>query len=146
MKHWQEATRPLTIKKEDSSSGSPQEKHRGWSISAPTGNYYFMIGPFSSIRHISIPTRKYSGKKRLIIDLYFPHVTTTPSINSFIPGLDFFMPYTTITQAINNLSRQPWRLVGKNRHHQCFQVPARLPRFPQHILKRPLLLCSLPHL
>ncbi len=58
----------------------------------------FMIGPFNKppflitcISPIGIATRKYSGKKRLIIDLSSPHGTYTPSINSIIPAPDFSM-------------------------------------------------------
>ncbi|XP_044210305.1 uncharacterized protein LOC122984073 [Thunnus albacares] len=68
----------------------------------------FMIGPFSSppfpihrISPLGITARKYSGKKRLIIDLSSPHSTATPSINSLIPSPDFSMHYSTITHATN---------------------------------------------
>ncbi|XP_027136074.1 uncharacterized protein LOC113746034 [Larimichthys crocea] len=68
----------------------------------------FMIGPFSSppfpsfrISPIGIATRKYSGKKRLIIDLSSPHGSTVPSINSLIPSPDFSMQYSTINHAIS---------------------------------------------
>ncbi|XP_029904174.1 uncharacterized protein LOC115356996 [Myripristis murdjan] len=72
----------------------------------------FMIGPFSSppfpihrISPLGIATRKYSGKKRLIIDLSSPHGTATPSINSLIPSPDFSMHYSTITHATNLIRR-----------------------------------------
>ncbi|XP_075935401.1 uncharacterized protein LOC142935139 [Anarhichas minor] len=65
-----------------------------------------MIGPFTSppfpifrISPIGIATRKYSGKKRLIIDLSSPHGSTVPSINSLIPSPDYSMQYTTIDHA-----------------------------------------------
>ncbi|XP_044217636.1 uncharacterized protein LOC122989025 [Thunnus albacares] len=68
----------------------------------------FMIGPFSSppfpsfrVSPIGVATRKYSGKKRLIIDLSSPHGSTVPSINSLIPSLDFSMQYATIDHAIS---------------------------------------------
>ncbi|XP_026063506.1 uncharacterized protein LOC113046764 [Carassius auratus] len=66
-----------------------------------------MIGPFKEppfspfrISPIGIATRKYSGKKRLIIDLSSPHGSFIPSINSIIPAPDFSMKYATIDQAI----------------------------------------------
>lgn len=66
-----------------------------------------MIGPFKEppfspfrISPIGIATRKYSGKKRLIIDLSSPHGTPIPSINSIIPAPDFSMKYASIDQAI----------------------------------------------
>ncbi|XP_076583733.1 uncharacterized protein LOC143319050 [Chaetodon auriga] len=68
----------------------------------------FMIGPFPSppfptfrISPIGIATRKYSGKKRLIIDLSSPHGSSVPSINSLIPSPDFSMQYSTIDHAIS---------------------------------------------
>lgn len=74
-----------------------------------------MIRPFSSppfpiyrISPIGITMRKYSSKKRLMIDLSSPHGTTTPSINSLIPSPDFSMNYSTITHAINLI-----RLAGR---------------------------------
>eukprot|EP00064_Thunnus_orientalis_P024492 superscaffoldBa00010588_g24787 len=68
----------------------------------------FMIGPFTSppfpiyrISPIGITTRKYSSKKRLIIDLSSTNGTTTPSINSLIPSPDFSMHYAPITHTTN---------------------------------------------
>ncbi|XP_042251963.1 uncharacterized protein LOC121886109 [Thunnus maccoyii] len=67
----------------------------------------FMIGPFSSppfpsfrVSPIGVATKKYSGKKRLIIDLSSPHGSTVPSINSLIPSLDN-LQYATIGHAIS---------------------------------------------
>ncbi|XP_065145726.1 uncharacterized protein [Paramisgurnus dabryanus] len=66
-----------------------------------------MIGPFKEppfslfrISPIGIATRKYSGKKRLIIDLSSPHGTYVPSINSIIPAPNFSMKYAFIDHAI----------------------------------------------
>ncbi|XP_051994017.1 uncharacterized protein LOC127651992 [Xyrauchen texanus] len=66
-----------------------------------------MIGPFKEppfspfrVSPIGIATRKYSRKKRLIIDLSSPHGTNIPSINSIIPAPDFSMQYATIDHAI----------------------------------------------
>ncbi|XP_071781595.2 uncharacterized protein LOC139931867 [Centroberyx gerrardi] len=75
----------------------------------------FMIGPFNNppfpvfrISPIGIATRKYSGKKRLIIDLSSPHGSHIPSINSVIPSPDFSMQYATIDHAITLI-----RLAGR---------------------------------
>nr|XP_033936284.1 uncharacterized protein LOC117444996 [Pseudochaenichthys georgianus] len=75
----------------------------------------FMIGPFDSppfpvfrISPIGIATRKYSGKKRLIIDLSSPHGSAIPSINSVIPSPDFSMQYANIDPAITLI-----RLAGR---------------------------------
>lgn len=68
-----------------------------------------MIGPFKELYfppfRISFVTRKYFGKKRLIIDLSFPHSTAIPSINIIIPDPDFSMKYTSIDQAITLISK-----------------------------------------
>ncbi len=60
----------------------------------------FMIGPFPAppfnIFHVSpigVATRKFSGKKRLIIDLSSPHNSPFPSINSLIPLEEFSLHY-----------------------------------------------------
>lgn len=63
-----------------------------------------MIGPFSSLLfftyHISplgIATRKYSSKKRIIINLSAPHES---SVNSPIPSSDFSFQYATVNHAM----------------------------------------------
>ncbi len=67
----------------------------------------FMIGPFPvppfnifRVSPIGVATRKFSGKKRLIIDLSSPHNSPFPSINSFIPLEEFSLHYHDIDQAI----------------------------------------------
>lgn len=67
----------------------------------------YMISPFRSppfalfrINPIGIATCKYSGKKRLIIDLSSPHNSTTPSINSLIPEDIFSLSYASVDHAI----------------------------------------------
>lgn len=67
----------------------------------------YLIGPFSTspfkayrINPIGIATRKYSGKKRLIIDLSSPHNGETSSINSLISGNMFALAYATVDHAI----------------------------------------------
>lgn len=67
----------------------------------------FMIGPFEKspfptmrINPIGIATRKYSGKKRLIIDLSAPHNNEAQSINSLIPLAPFSLCYASIDNAI----------------------------------------------
>lgn len=66
-----------------------------------------MIGPFDTspfsthrINPIGIATRKYSGKKRLIIDLSAPHNGNAQSINSLIPLAPFSLFYATVDNAI----------------------------------------------
>ncbi len=67
----------------------------------------FMIGPFDKppfevfrVSPIGIATRKFSDKKRLIIDLSSPHNSTVPSINSLILLDEFSLRYHDIEQAI----------------------------------------------
>ncbi|KAI2647038.1 Pro-Pol polyprotein [Labeo rohita] len=67
----------------------------------------FMIGPFFvppfcifRVSPIGIATRKFSGKKRLIIDLSSPHYSPFPSINSLIPLKEFSLHYHDVDQAI----------------------------------------------
>lgn len=68
----------------------------------------FMIGPFENppfnlfrISPIGVATRKFSGKKRLIIDLSAPHNSPFPNINSVIPLDEFSLKYHDIDQAIH---------------------------------------------
>ncbi|CAM4460001.1 unnamed protein product [Leuciscus chuanchicus] len=71
---------------------------------APTTQLLYPTDYYSISAHqsspIGIATRKYSGKKRLIIDLSSPHGSHIPSINSIIPAPDFSMKYASIDQAI----------------------------------------------
>lgn len=67
----------------------------------------YMIGPFASppfqlfrINPLGVATRKYSGKKRLIIDLSAPHDGSVPSVNSLIPPEPFSLFYATVDNAI----------------------------------------------
>nr|DAA01994.1 TPA_exp: polyprotein [Danio rerio] len=76
----------------------------------------FMIGPFLAppfrvyrISPIGIATRKFSGKKRLIIDLSSPHNSCFSSINSIIPPEEYALNYHDIDQAISLI-----KLVGRN--------------------------------
>ncbi|XP_062249448.1 uncharacterized protein LOC133958576 [Platichthys flesus] len=66
----------------------------------------YMIGPLSKLHFpifrvspIGIATRKYSNKKRLIIDLSAPHNSTIPSINSLIPKEPFSLFYASVDNA-----------------------------------------------
>lgn len=75
-----------------------------------------MIGPFSHppfatfrVSPLGVATRKYSSKKRLMINLSAPHRSPVPSINSLIPFPDFSMQYATINHAIVLI-----RLAGQN--------------------------------
>lgn len=67
----------------------------------------YMIGPllkpfFSIFRSspIGIATRKYSNKKRLIIDLSAPHDSSVKSINSLIPKEPFSLFYASVDNAV----------------------------------------------
>ncbi|XP_058842486.1 uncharacterized protein LOC131697467 [Acipenser ruthenus] len=67
----------------------------------------FMVGPFAAppfttfrINPIGIATRKYSGKKRLIIDLSAPRGGYTRSINSLISSEEFALHYIKLSDAI----------------------------------------------
>ncbi len=78
----------------------------------------FMIGPFNTppfetfrISPIGVATRKFSGKKRLIIDLSAPHNSPFSSINSLIPLEEYSLHYHDIDQAITmikNVGRGAW--------------------------------------
>lgn len=72
----------------------------------------YMIGPFNSspfplyrINPIGVATRKYSGKKRLIMDLSAPHNNDVPSINSLIPSQQFSLYYATVDHAIEFIKK-----------------------------------------
>lgn len=58
--------------------------------------------PFSLFRvnPLGVAIRKYSGKKRLILDLSAPHSGSHPSINSLIPKPPFSLFYATVAHAI----------------------------------------------
>ncbi len=75
-------------------------------------NKGFMIGPFDDpsfpdyrINLIGIATRKYSGKKCLIIDLSAPHNDAAQSVNSLIPLAPFSLFYATIDDAIKFIKK-----------------------------------------
>ena len=65
-----------------------------------------MISPFEAppsqvcISPIGVATRKFSGKKCLIVDLSSPHNSSVPSINSLIPLDKFSLKYLDIDQAV----------------------------------------------
>lgn len=72
----------------------------------------FMIGPFDTspfsifrINPIGVATRKYSGKKRLIIDLSAPHNGQVDSINDLIPLPPFSLFYSTVDDAIKLIKK-----------------------------------------
>ncbi|XP_078142279.1 uncharacterized protein LOC144539879 [Centroberyx gerrardi] len=87
-------------------------RHRLINHSSSTHPASFVsLSPFSQVFRISpigVATRKYSGKKRLIMDLSSPHGSHIPSINSVIPSPDFSMQYATIDHAITLI-----RLAGR---------------------------------
>jgi len=71
-----------------------------------------MIGPFDNspfptfrISPIGVATRKYSGKKLLIIDLSAPHNGLADSINSLIPLTPFSLFYNTVDDAIKFIKK-----------------------------------------
>ena len=71
----------------------------------------FMIGPFVAsplspyrVNPISVATRKYSGKKCLIIDPSAPHEGVVPSVNSLIPRELFSLYYTSMDNAISMIT------------------------------------------
>ena len=73
----------------------------------------YLIGPFESIpfKHfrinpIGIAEGKYSGKKRLIVDLSAPHEDPdNPSLNDLIDKEEFSLQYVSIDDAINIIKR-----------------------------------------
>ncbi|XP_069051374.1 uncharacterized protein [Lepisosteus oculatus] len=96
---------PSFCKKLQSATADPQSVD---SLLASEVENGFMIGPLDSppfpayrINPIGIAVRKYSCKKRLIIDLSAPHNSHVPSLNSLIPSSDFSLHYATIDHAIS---------------------------------------------
>lgn len=71
-------------------------------------NRGYLIGPFDSIPYkkyrispVGLAVGKYSGKKRLIVDLSAPHENQLhPSLNELINKEDFSLTYVTIDSAI----------------------------------------------
>ncbi|XP_038136401.1 uncharacterized protein LOC119780436 [Cyprinodon tularosa] len=67
-----------------------------------------MIGPFKTspfapfrVSPLGVATRKYSGKKRVILDLSAPHSGPHSSINSIIPLSAFSLHYASVDHAIS---------------------------------------------
>ena len=67
----------------------------------------YMIGPYdqlpfsvSRINPIGVATRKYSGKKRLIIDMSAPRRGPIQSVNDLIPKENFSLAYASVDHAI----------------------------------------------
>ena len=73
----------------------------------------YVIGPFSEppfeiyrINPLGIAERKYSHKKRLIVDLSAPHnIDTHQSLNSLIDKSEYSVKYTRIDDAIDVIKR-----------------------------------------
>ena len=69
----------------------------------------YMIGPFTDppfdnyrVSPLGVATGKYSGKKRLILDLSSPHEEHyVQSVNSYIDKTDYSLQYVTIDHAID---------------------------------------------
>jgi hypothetical protein len=76
-------------------------------------NEGFIIGPFHTppfasyrVSPIGVAIGKYSGKKRLIVDLSAPHDNPmVPSINELIEKEDFSLKYVTVDDAISLLKK-----------------------------------------
>ncbi|XP_014832845.1 PREDICTED: uncharacterized protein LOC106910690 [Poecilia mexicana] len=78
----------------------------------------YAIGPFRSppfpryrVNPLGVATRKYSGKKRLILDLSAPHSGPHASINSLIPKPPFSLFYASVDHAISLIKtagRRAW--------------------------------------
>ena len=71
----------------------------------------YIVGPYNSppfskfrISPLGLATRKYSGKKRLIIDLSAPRKGTVESINDIIPKDQFSLAYSSVDHAIKLIS------------------------------------------
>nr|XP_040033418.1 uncharacterized protein LOC120819784 [Gasterosteus aculeatus aculeatus] len=72
----------------------------------------YIVGPFKAAPYsvfrtnpVGIATGKYSGKKRLILDLSAPHARAVPSINSLIPPELFSLHYISVDNAISLIKR-----------------------------------------
>ena len=80
----------------------------------------FMLGPCNQlpsdwtnyrVSPLGVATHKYSGKKRLILDLSAPHNGEQPSINSLINKEEFSLSYITVDKAIGiikQLGKYTW--------------------------------------
>jgi hypothetical protein len=91
----------------------------------------FMIGPYDDppfatyrISPIGVAVGKYSGKKRLIVDLSAPHDSPdTPSINELIPKEEFSLTYVTMDDAISILKQLgPLAFMNKLDISQAFKI------------------------
>ena len=75
--------------------------------------YMYLIGPFDSIpfteyriNPVGIAVGKYSGKKRLIVDMSAPHENDLhPSLNDLINKEEFSLSYVNIDSAISIIKR-----------------------------------------
>jgi hypothetical protein len=83
---------------------NPEETHK--LIQKELNNGY-LIGPFQEppfdhfrINPLSLAEKKYSAKKRLVVDMSAPHNGDTASINSLISKEDFKLSYVKIDEAI----------------------------------------------
>ena len=97
-------------------------------LAKETGKGY-LLGPFVKspfpvyrMSPIGVATRKYSGKKRLIVDLSAPHGCHTPSINSLIPLEPYSLYYASIDHAIQLIKRAGVGLLGKADITDAFKV------------------------
>ena len=78
----------------------------------------YLIGPYTQspfenfrINPLSVASRKYSEKKRLVVDMSAPHECEVPSINSLISKEEFSLSYVKIDEAvqiIQSLGKGSW--------------------------------------
>ncbi len=89
-----------------------------------------MIGPFTNppfsifrVSPIGVATRKYSNKKRLIIDLSAPRNSSVPSIKSLIPLAPFSLFYASVDHAVQMIKAAGARAwLGKADITDAFKV------------------------
>ncbi|XP_034567346.1 uncharacterized protein LOC117832365 [Notolabrus celidotus] len=89
-----------------------------------------MVGPFSKspfsnfrVSPIGVATRKYSLKKRLIVDLSAPRDSSIPSINSLIPREPFSLYYASVDNAVQMIkSAGTGAWLGKADSSDAFKV------------------------
>ena len=108
-------------------------------------NKGYIIGPFDTIPFshyrispVGITVGKYSGKKRLIVDMSAPHDKEQhPSLNELINKEDFSLSYVTIDKAIKiikTLGKGAW--MCKVDMMDAFKnVPLKDDLWPYHVIK-----------
>ena len=91
----------------------------------------YLSGPFETIpfstyriNPLGIAVGKYSGKKRLIVDLSAPHNDSdNPSLNELIDKEEFLLQYVSIDDAIKNIKKLgPGALLMKTDITDAFKI------------------------